>query len=146
MPIFRQNGQLWLFYPKFSQKWIFRLTFQKSKSGFGIDTSKIPCETIFSQNRQLWTFPSKFGEIAQLHAIFWFEYCWGCCKELGGDSNELSGGGWNWMELGGGGWSLVEEGASFSNTHFQNSLRQTSKFTWSKVDNWCNFTVSFISE
>ena len=39
------------------------------------------------------------------------------------------------MELGGGGWTLVEVAARFSNMHFQNSLRQTSKFTWSEVDN-----------
>ena len=30
--------------------------------------------------------------------------------------------------------------------YFRNSLRQTSKFTWNEVDNWCNFTVSSISE
>ena len=29
---------------------------------------------------------------------------------------------------------------------FQNSLRQTSKFTWNEVDNWCNFAVPSISE
>ena len=78
MPIFRQNGQLWLFWLKFAQKTnaririsfleipyvpIFRqndnfdfldpnlpkkvilgLEFQKSRSGFGISLSKIPCE------------------------------------------------------------------------------------------------------
>ena len=124
------------FWAQISPKWIFGLKFQKSKSGFGISNSKIPCEPIFNQNGQLWIFRPKFGEIAQLRAIFWFEYYWGCCRELGG--------GWN--ELGGGGWTLVEVGAQFSNTHFQNSLRQASKFTWSEVDNWCNFTVSFISE
>ena len=40
----------------------------------------------------------------------------------------------NWVELGGGGWSWVGVGARFSNTHFQKSLRQTSKFTWNEVD------------
>ena len=38
--------------------------------------------------------------MAQLRVIFWFEYCWGCCRELGGGWNELGGGGWNWVELG----------------------------------------------
>ena len=38
-------------------------------------------------------FRPKFGEIAQLRVIFWFKYCWGCCRELGG-------GGWSWVELG----------------------------------------------
>ena len=100
VPIFRQNEQLWLFGPKFDQKWILGLEFQKSNTGFRISTSKIPCVPIFNQS---WT---KFGEITQLCAIFWFKYCWGCCRELGG--------GWN--ELGGGGWSWVEVGAWFSNT------------------------------
>ena len=79
-PIFRQNGQLWIFGPKFAQKWILGSEFQKSKSGFGINTSNIPCVPIFSQNGQLLIFRPKFGKIAQLRAIFWFKYCWGCCR------------------------------------------------------------------
>ena len=101
-PIFRQNGQLWIFGPKFAKTWIFGSEFQKSKPRFGINTSNIPCVPIFSQ--KLLIFRPKFGEIAQLRPIFWFKYCWGCCRELGGGWNEL-GGGWN--ELGGGGWSWV---------------------------------------
>ena len=93
-PIFRQNGQLWIFGPKFAQKWILGSKFQKYKSGFGINTSNIPCVPIFSQNGQLLIFWPKFGEIAQLRAIFWFKYCWWCCRELGGDWNELGGAGW----------------------------------------------------
>ena len=83
VPIFRQNGQLWIFGPKFAQKWILGSEFQKSKSGFGINTSNIPCVLIFSQNGQLLIVRPKFGEIAQLRAIFWLKYCWGCCRELG---------------------------------------------------------------
>ena len=94
------------FGPKFAQKWILGSEIQKSKSGFGISTSNVPCVPIFSQNRQLLIFWPKFGENAQLRAIFWFKYCWGCYRELGG--------GWN--ELGGGGWSWVKVGARFSNT------------------------------
>ena len=75
--------------------------FLKSKSGFEISTTKIPCVPISSQNGQLLLFWPKFGEIAQLRAIFWFKYCWGCCRELGGDWNELGGGGWSWVELAG---------------------------------------------
>ena len=93
VPIFRQNGQLWIFGPKFAQKWILGSEFQKSKSGFGINTSNIPYVPIFSQNRQLLIFRPKFGEIAQLRAIFWVKYCSGCCRELGG-------GEWSWVELG----------------------------------------------
>ena len=72
---FRQNGQLWIFGPKFAQKWILGTEFQNSKSGFGINTSKIPYLPILSQNRQLLIFWPKFGEISQLRAIFWFKYC-----------------------------------------------------------------------
>ena len=48
VPLFRQNGQLWIFRSKFAQKWILGWESQKSKSGFGICTSKIPCVSIFS--------------------------------------------------------------------------------------------------
>ena len=113
-PIFRQNGQLWIFGPKFAQKWILGSEFQKSKSGFRINTSKIPYGPIFSQNEQLLIFWPKFGEIAQLLAIFWFKYCWGCCRGLSGGWNELRGGEWswvevemNWVEVDGAGWSWV---------------------------------------
>ena len=106
-PIFRQNRQLWIFGPKFAQKWILGSEFQKSKSGFGINTSNIPCVPIFSQNGQLLIFWPKFGEIAQLRAIFWFKYCWGCCRGLGGGWNELGRGGWSWVEVDGVGWRWV---------------------------------------
>ena len=42
VPIFRQNKQVWLFRPKFAQKYILELDFQKYKSAFGINISKIP--------------------------------------------------------------------------------------------------------
>ena len=160
VPILRQNGQLWLFGPKFAKKWILGLKIPKTNFGKIINILEIPCAPTFRQNEQLWHFGSKFaqkwilgsefqkinaeirisileisrlpiskengqlclfgpkfapkwvfwpkfGEIDQLPAIFWFEYCWGCCRELDG--------GWN--ELGGSGWSWVEVGARFSNTH-----------------------------
>ena len=103
-PIFRQNG------------WTLGSEFQKSKSGFGISTFKIPCVPIFNQSGQLLIFRPKFGEIAHLRAIFWFKYCWGYCRELGGGWTELGVGGWYWVELGAGGWSWVGVGARFSNT------------------------------
>ena len=114
VPIFRQKRKLWIFGPKFAQKSILWFEFQKSKSGFGISSSNIPCVPIFSQNGQFLIFRPKFGEIAQLGAIFWFKYCWGCCRELGGGWNELSGGGWSWVEVE---MSWVEVGAQFSSTH-----------------------------
>ena len=100
-PIVSHNGQLWIFGPKFAQRWILGSKFQKSKSRFGINTSKIPHVPIFSQNGQPSFFWPKFGEIAQLRAILWFKYCWGCCREL-------SGGGRSWVEV----------GARFSDTQF----------------------------
>ena len=54
-----------LFWLKFAQKWILGFQFQKTKSGFGISTSKFPCVLTFIQNRQLCTFRPKFAEIAQ---------------------------------------------------------------------------------
>ena len=89
------------FWAQICPKMNFGSEFQKSKSGFGIITSNIPCVSIFSQNGQLLIFRPKFGKIAQLRAIFWFKYCWGCCRELGR-----------------GRWSWVEVGARFSNTRF----------------------------
>ena len=97
--------------------------FQKFKSGFGISTSNIPCVPIFSQNGEILIFWPKFGEIAQLRAIFWFKYCWECCRELGG--------GWN--ELGGGGWSWVEVGAWFSNTQFDSCNEILSVTSWTEI-------------
>ena len=61
-PILRKNGQLWIFGPKFAQKWILWSKLQKSKSGFGISTSKIICAPIFKQNGHFWNFGPKFGQ------------------------------------------------------------------------------------
>ena len=44
--------------------------FQKSKSGFGINTSKMPYVPILGQNGQLLIFRPKFGDIAQLREYF----------------------------------------------------------------------------
>ena len=117
-PIFRQNKQLWIFGSKFAQKWNLGSKFQKSKSGFGSNTSKIPLVLIFIQNGWLLIFRPKFGEIAQLRAIFWFHYCWGCCRErleaemswveVDGAEWKLKWTWWRWMELGGAGWSWME--------------------------------------
>ena len=53
VPIFRQNGHLWLFGPKFAQKWIVGSEFQKSMSGFRISIIEILYVPILRQNRQL---------------------------------------------------------------------------------------------
>ena len=41
VPIFGQNRQLWLFGPKFPQRWILGSKFRKSKSRFGISILEI---------------------------------------------------------------------------------------------------------
>ena len=45
-----KNKQGMLFRSQFVQKWILGSEFLKSKSGFGITTSKIPGVAIFRQN------------------------------------------------------------------------------------------------
>ena len=62
VPIFSQNGQLWLFRPKFAKKQILGLEFQKSKCEFGISKSRIPCVPIFRENGQLWVFHLDLGK------------------------------------------------------------------------------------
>ena len=62
LPISRQNRQLWVFGPKFVQKWILGQKFQKSKSGFGISILEILGAPIFRQNKQLWIFGPKFAQ------------------------------------------------------------------------------------
>ena len=68
--------------------------FQKSKSGFGINTSKIPCVSIFDLNLgKLPNYVQYFGSnIVEDVAESWVE---------------VSGAGWRWMEVGGGWWSWV---------------------------------------
>ena len=52
-PIFRQNEQLWLFWPKFAQKIDLGLEIQKTIVGVRISILEIPCVPIFRQNKQL---------------------------------------------------------------------------------------------
>ena len=73
--------------------------FQKSKSGFGINTSNIPCVSILSQNGQLLIFWLKFGEIAQLRKYFGSNIVEGVVESW--VEAEMS-----WVELGGAGWKL----------------------------------------
>ena len=60
VPIFRQNKQLWLFRPKFAQKWILGSEFRKTKSGCRISSSKMSFVLIFRQNGHFWLFRPKF--------------------------------------------------------------------------------------
>ena len=71
VPVFRQNGQLGISGPKFAQKWILGLEFQKSKSGLPINTSNIPSVPIFSLNGQLLIFGSKYFWNSDPKIQFW---------------------------------------------------------------------------
>ena len=51
--------------------------------------------------------------------MFWFKYCWGCCRGPSGGWNALGGGRWGWLEVemswvnvDGAGWSWVGVGGS----------------------------------
>ena len=48
------------------------LQIQTTNVGIRIVILEIPCVPMFSKNGQLLIFRPKFGEIAQLHVIFWF--------------------------------------------------------------------------
>ena len=116
VPIFRQNGQLWIFGPKFAQKWILGSEFQKSKSRFAINTSKIPSVPMFSQNGQLLIFWPKFGKLPNYVRYFCSNIVEGVAEswqeaemsweEVGGAGWMLKWVGWRWMELGGGGCTV----------------------------------------
>ena len=43
-------------------------------------------------------------------------------------------------------WALYIYVLTSVKNYFQNSLWKFSKFAWNEVDNWCNFTVSSITE
>ena len=59
---FQTNKQLWIFVPKFAQKWIFGSELQKSNSGFGTSILEILCVSTFRQKGQLWIFGPKFAQ------------------------------------------------------------------------------------
>ena len=113
VPIFRQNGQLWLFGSEFAQKRIFGLEFQKSKSGFGISTSKIPCKPIFSQLDNFEFFGLNLGKLPNYMQYFGLNIVEGVAEslvetemswvELDGAGWRFKWAGWRWMEVGRGG-------------------------------------------
>ena len=60
--VFKQNGHIWLFGPKFAQEWILGSKVQKSKSGFGMSILEILSAPIFSETGQFWIFGPKFAQ------------------------------------------------------------------------------------
>ena len=61
VPILRQNGQLWLFWSKFAQKWILGLEFQKINVGITISVLEIhACQ--FSDKTDNWLFEPKIAQ------------------------------------------------------------------------------------
>ena len=71
VPIFRQNGQIWLFWPEFG----FWFEIQKIKVEKRIRIHEIPCVSIFRQNGEIWLFSLKF---ARNGFLVWNSenYCW----------------------------------------------------------------------
>ena len=111
VPVFRQNGHLWIFEPKFAVKWILGSKFQKS--GYRISTSNIPWVPIFSQIGQILIFWPKFGEIAHNVQYFGPNIVEGDAESwVEAEMNwvEVDGAGWRWMELFGAGWRWMELG------------------------------------
>ena len=84
--------------------------FQKSKSGFGINTSKIPCVPIFSQNGQILIFRPKLGKLPNYVQHFGSNIVEGVAESrveaemswVVVDGAELS-----WVEVDGAGWRWV---------------------------------------
>ena len=107
VPIFRQNWHFYFLSPNLPKNEFWGRNFKN----LSLDLESAPpiyhaCAN-FQSKWITFNFWPKFGEIAQLRAIFWFKYCWGCCRELGGGWNELGGGGWSWVEVDGAGWRWV---------------------------------------
>ena len=89
--------------------------FQKSKSGFGINTSKIPCLLIFSQSGNFEFFGLHLGKLSNYVSYFGSNNVESVAEswvEAEISRVGVDGAGSSWMELG-------EVGARFSNTHIK---------------------------
>ena len=116
VPIFRQNEQLWLFWPKFTQKWILGPEFQNLSPNL---ESAPPRYVMCQFSVKMYSFQFSGLNLGKLSKYVQY---------FGSNNVERTGwklkwAGWSWMELGegwnelgGGGWSWVEVGAWFSNT------------------------------
>ena len=62
VPIFWQNGQIWLFWPTFDQKLIFSSKLKKANVEIRVTILEIPRMPTFRQKKQLWFFWSKFAQ------------------------------------------------------------------------------------
>ena len=118
-PIFRQNGQLWMFGPKFAQQWILGSRFKN----LSLDSESTPpiyhaCQ--FSVKMEnFWFFRLNLGKLpnymqymVQILLRVWQRARW-----------RLKWAGWRWTEVSGGGndfvggrWGWVEVAACVSNT------------------------------
>ena len=71
--------------------------FQKSKSGFGISTSKIPCVPIFTQNRQIESL--NLGTFTNYVLYFSSNKVEGIAEDWVEASMSHGRGGWSWLEV-----------------------------------------------
>ena len=84
--------------PNLSKNWFWGQNFKNLSLDWESASPKYHvCQ--FSVKMDNLIFRTKFGKIAQLHVIFWFKYCRGCCRELGRGWNELGGGRWSWVKV-----------------------------------------------
>ena len=116
VPIFRQNGYLWLFRPKFAQKRILGSEFQNSKSGFGISTPVYHVCEFPGKTDKFEFFGLNLGKLPNYVRYFGFysvervaeswveaEMSW---VEVDWARWRLKWAGWRWMELGGAGCAV----------------------------------------
>ena len=99
-----ESGSLRYYVDQFSDKTdnveFFGLESQKSKSGFGINTSNIPCAPIFSQNGQLLILWSKLAKLPNYVQYFGSNIVEGVAEssvEAETSWVEVDGAGWRWV-------------------------------------------------
>ena len=115
VPIFRQNGQLWIFGPKFAQKWILGSKFKKSESAFGISVEflghNLPKNKILvKMNHFLKFFRLNLRKLHNYVQYFGLNIVEGVAE--------------SWVEVE---MSWVEVGARFSNTRAISSIGLSSR-------------------
>ena len=114
--IFRQNRQLQLFLPTFTQKWILGSEFQKYKSGFGISASKnhvcqfsVKMDNFEFFGLNLGILPNylpHFGPYNIERAEWRLKWAGWRLEWTRWKWVELDGGVWRWMELDGGDYTV----------------------------------------
>ena len=122
VPIFRQNGQLWIFVSNLPKNGFWGQNFKN----LSLDSKSAPpvnhvCQfSVKMNNLGKWPNYDQYfvSKIVEGVAESWVE------DEM--SWVEVGGAGWKWMKLGGGGWKWMEVGARFSNTGKKKLVRPAS--------------------